>query len=88
MNEVSHHSALIDAAAHDGDEEGVTVRQWEHLITQSRELCESLEDFRRRMTEPADDWEAINDYRLSQVEDMLVQAYRRYERRLRLSLMD
>lgn len=58
------------------------------LIGEAISLCTSLEDIRRRMTAPEDDFEAINDYRLDQVEDMLVQAYRRYERRLRLMLLD
>lgn len=58
------------------------------LIAEARALCASLEDMHRRMTEPEDDFEAINDYRLDQVEDMRAQAYRRYERRLRLMLLD
>lgn len=60
----------------------------EQLVAESRELCRSLDDIHRRMTEPDDEWEAINDARLDQVETMRAQAYRRYERRLRLLLME
>lgn len=60
----------------------------EQLVQEARELCKSLDGIHRRMTNPDDDWEAVNDHRLDQVENILAQAYQRYERRLRLMLMD
>lgn len=53
------------------------------LIAQARALLEELGEIHRRMTRPDDDFEAINSYRLDQVEDMLVAAQRRVERRQR-----
>ncbi len=53
----------------------------QQLVAEAEALCSSLEDLHRRMTEPDDDWEAINDYRLDQVEQMCAQAHRRLERR-------
>lgn len=55
--------------------------QRQHLINQARALCASLADIHRRMTRPDDDWEAVNDERLDQIEAMLVQAHRRLSRR-------
>jgi hypothetical protein len=58
----------------------------QHLVNQAKALLSALEDIHRRMLPPADpsdinDWEAYNDYRLDQIEQMCVQAQQRLERR-------
>lgn len=53
----------------------------QHLIDQAKALVDALGDILRRMTEPADDWDAYNDYHLERVEDMIIRAQRRLERR-------
>lgn len=53
----------------------------QHLIDQAKALIDALETLVRRMTSPDDEQEAYNDYHLERVQDMLMQAQRRLERR-------
>lgn len=58
------------------------------LVAQARTLCTELQHILERMELPEDDPNAYNDYWRDRIEDMLARAYRRYERRMRLALMD
>lgn len=51
------------------------------LVRQAEGLHSTLEDYHRRMTEPDDDFEAMNDALLEAVENCLVLSSRRLERR-------
>lgn len=60
----------------------------EKLVSEARELCKALQDILRRMDLPWEHPDAYNDAWRDQVERILEKAYRRYERRMRLWLMD
>lgn len=51
------------------------------LVVEAIALCDDLEDLIRRMTLPDDDTGAYNDYHRERIEDMLVRASARLERR-------
>lgn len=51
------------------------------LVEQAQRLLSELEDIQRRMTTPVDDFEAYNDYYQDRIEDMIIKAQRRLERR-------
>lgn len=60
----------------------------EGLVTEARALCEALQHILERMELPGNDPDAYNDYWRDRIEGMLTRAYRRYERRLRLWIME
>lgn len=62
----------------------LAVKYWRRLVEQAEIIHNTLEDERRRMTEPNDDFEAMNDSLLSKVEDCLVASSARLERRRKL----
>lgn len=57
----------------------------DQLVAEARELCKALQDILRRMD---DDTDPYNDKWRDQIEFVLDKAYRRYERRMRLWIMD
>ncbi len=57
------------------------------LVSEARMLCDTLLHILYRMDLPWEHPDAYNDAWRDRVEALLERAYRRYERRLRLSLM-